>query len=107
MTNDPRPLVGDGELPVQPVAWACTDYDGRVGVGITQADAKLRAGEHCKEFFPLYAAIVGQPAPDLAAVLEALEIGREYVPSTPGGRLDEAKIDAAITSLRASMGMPE
>lgn len=42
------------------VAWACTDYDGHVGVGLTKEEAKRRAGESCNEYFPLYAA---KPAP--------------------------------------------
>lgn len=38
----------------QPVAWACTDYDGHVGVGLTKEEAKRQAGESCNEYFPLY-----------------------------------------------------
>jgi hypothetical protein len=35
------------------IAWICTDYDGHYGLGATQEEAKLNAGEHCTEFIPL------------------------------------------------------
>lgn len=51
-----EPLFEHPKAPVgaQPVAWACTDYDGHVGVGLTKEEAKRQAGESCNEYFPLY-----------------------------------------------------
>lgn len=68
-----------GSTAREPVAWACTDYDGRVGVGITKEEAKQRAGELCTEFFPLYTATTAEPA---AAGRELPPLPRPAVPNT-------------------------
>jgi hypothetical protein len=113
-TNDPRsPSVGDGELPVQPVAFLRP---------ITHPDWLEVCERDTDGAFPVYAAPVGQPAPDLAGVLEALEGLLEamdmqemreseqfHIPQATAlgiWRDAQARGRAAITSLRARTGKP-
>ncbi len=58
-------------MSVTPCAWACTDYDGRVGLGLTKEDAKNAAGEHCTEFFGLVNVLALEP--QLLVLAEQLE----------------------------------
>lgn len=50
LSAPPHPVQGEPTL----MAYAATDLDGRVGVGLTIADAQSRAGHGCNTIIPLY-----------------------------------------------------